>query len=383
MKILMADWNSFGREDIQEAFVSCGHNCVTFPFDKNSDRSDRSVSEAVKALIRRHTPDRVFSFNYFPQIALACRDEDVPYISWIYDSPYVQVYSWTVAFPTNTVYLFDSGWVREFNRNRIENVRYLPMASNPGRLEKLCKKASGDAGYASDICFIGSLYRGSHDFWSRMEPKLDPYSRGYLEALIRAQMEIYGASFIESSLNERVIAGMKAALPMDTFPDGVESIEYLYGQYVIDREITSRERIALLGAVAEKLPLTVYSGSDYAIPKARMKKPIDHLTESPVAMNRSKINLNITLRSIKSGMPLRIFEIMGSGGFLMTNFQADFLEFFTPEEDFVYFEDREDLISKCSYYLEHEEERRSIASNGLKKIREAHTFEHRVREMFS
>lgn len=382
MKILMADWNSFGREDMQEAFAYCGHNCVSFPFDKNSDRSDPKVSENVKAHIRKHTPDRVFSFNYFPQIAIACRDEDVPYISWIYDSPYVQAYSYTIAFPTNTIYLFDREWVQEFNRNRIENVRYLPMASNPDRLEKVISKARGSGGYDDGICFIGSLYRGSHDFWSRMEPKLDPYSKGYLEALIRAQMEIYGADIIETSLNERVLAGMKAALPMETFSDGVESIEYLYGQYVIDREITSRERIDLLSAVAEKLPLTVYTGSEYVIPGAVMKKPIDHLEESPVAMNRARINLNISLRSIKSGMPLRVFEIMGSGGFLMTNYQADFLECFVPGSDFVYFEDREDLIRQCSYYLEHEDERKEIALNGLKRIRESHTYVHRVREMF-
>ena len=382
MKILMADWNSFGREDMQEALIACGHRCETFPFDKNSDRSDPKTAESVKAQIRKHTPDRVFSFNYFPQIAVACRDEDVPYVSWIYDSPYVQAYSYTIAFPTNTIYLFDKEWVQEVNRNRITNVRYLPMASAPGRIEKLVVKAAGAAGRDADICFIGSLYRGSHDFWSRMEPKLDPYTRGYLEALIRAQSEIYGANFIESSLNEKAISGMKAALPMDTFSDGVESIEYLYGQYVIDREITARERTDLLSALADKYPLTVYTGSECVIPNALMKKPIDHLEESPVVMNRSKINLNISLRSIKSGMPLRIFEIMGSGGFLMTNYQADLMDCFIPGEDLVYYEDREDLIDKCGYYLEHEDERREIAENGLRKIKEAHTFEHRVREMF-
>ncbi|MCR5304739.1 MAG: glycosyltransferase [Lachnospiraceae bacterium] len=383
MKILIADWNSFGREDIKEAIKACGHSLAVFSFDKNSDRSDPKVAEQVRKEIRKHTPDRVFSFNYFPQIAVACKEESVQYISWIYDSPYVQVYSYTIAFPTNTIYLFDREWVFDFNKNRIENVFYLPMAANPERLGKLINHAGISGKYDSDVCFIGSLYRGSHDFWSRMEPGLDDYTRGYLEALIRAQMDIYGVNFIEESLNERVISGMKAALPMDTFPDGVESIEYLYGQYVIDREITSRERISLLSAVAKKLPLTVYTGSDTAIPGAKMKKPIDHYTESPVAMNRAKINLNITLRSIRSGMPLRVFEIMGSGGFLMTNFQGDFGEFFTPGEDFEYFEDREDLVERCSYYLEHEDERREIAESALKKIKARHTFEHRVREMFS
>ena len=34
----------------------------------------------------------------------------------------------------------------------------------------------------------------------------------------------------------------------------------------------------------------------------------------------SKVNLNITLRNIKTGIPLRALDIMGAGGFLLTNY---------------------------------------------------------------
>ena len=96
---------------------------------------------------------------------------------------------------------------------------------------------------------------------------------------------------------------------------------------------------------------------------------------------QSRINLNISLRNIKSGIPLRAFDIMGSGGFLLTNFQADFLEHFIPGEDFVYYGDKEDLLRKIAYYLTHEEERKAIARNGHDKVAAEHTYRHRVREM--
>ena len=61
-------------------------------------------------------------------------------------------------------------------------------------------------------------------------------------------------------------------------------------------------------------------------------------------------------------------EIMASGGFLLTNFQADLLQHFTPNEDFVYFESINDLLNKIDYYLSHENERKQIAKSGRIKV---------------
>ena len=54
-----------------------------------------------------------------------------------------------------------------------------------------------------------------------------------------------------------------------------------------------------------------------------------------------------------------------------------------PDEDFVYYTDLNDLNEKIAYYLSHEEERRQIAQNGRKKVREFHSFEQRFREIFA
>ena len=66
----------------------------------------------------------------------------------------------------------------------------------------------------------------------------------------------------------------------------------------------------------------------------------------------------------------------------MTNYQEDMLKFFTPDEDFVYYDSYESLMDKVDYYLSHEKERRDIAENGYRKICKAHTYEHRVDELF-
>lgn len=58
---------------------------------------------------------------------------------------------------------------------------------------------------------------------------------------------------------------------------------------------------------------------------------------------------------------------MAAGGFLLTNFQADFLEHFTPDEDFVYYNDLDDLNHKIQYYLAHDDERSKLRKTGRKK----------------
>ena len=56
--------------------------------------------------------------------------------------------------------------------------------------------------------------------------------------------------------------------------------------------------------------------------------------------------LNLTLRSITSGIPLRALDILGCGGFLLSNYQPELCEYFTPDVDFVYFNDMDDLEQK-------------------------------------
>ena len=67
----------------------------------------------------------------------------------------------------------------------------------------------------------------------------------------------------------------------------------------------------------------------------------------------------------------------------MSNFQSGFLDLFTPGEDFVYYESKEDLLEKIGYYLTNTEERNEIAKHGHDKIAANHTYRHRVQEMLN
>lgn len=377
MKILFIEWASFGNADMKDAFAKEGHEVICFPFSNKDARRDAEIEASLASRLRETVPDAVFSFNYFPLISNVCVREGVPYISWIYDSPYVMLYSYTAINSCNAIYVFDQALCREFHKAGIKTVHYLPMAANTERLDAL-----GFPEPVYDISFVGSLYNESHNFFDRME-NLTAYAKGYLEGLMNAQMNVQGCNFIQESLSP-IMEELYRALPMDPNPDGVESREYLYAQYVINRKLTGLERLRLLTSITQNHTLDLFTlDPSFTLPNLRNHGAVDYFSEMPKVFKQSRINLNISLRSIKSGIPLRAFDIMGNGGFLLSNYQEDFIENFTPGVDFEYYESENDLLQKIEYYLTHEDERRAIAKNGHDKVAAGHTYRDRVREMLA
>ena len=384
MKVMVLKWSGYGYMDMIPAFENCGHEVFTVDFNKDDPRSNEEVTNELKKKIDEIKPDFMFSFNYFPIIAIVGKETQTKYVSWIYDSPYVLMYSYTVIFPTNYVFVFDKELYLEFRNNRIDTVYYLPLASNPKRINSF---KDWDKVFKShwinktDISFVGALYTEDHQFYSRLK-NIAPYTRGYLEGIMAAQKNVYGYNFIKELLTSEIMDDMYRDLPMEPNPDGVETKEYLYAQYVINRRLTAIERTRILTLIGTKHQFDLYTHDmNFKVPGCINHGVVGYLEDAPHVFHNSKINLNITLRSITSGVPLRAFEIMGAEGFLLTNYQADFADVYVADEDYVYYESEEDLMAKIDYYLSHEDRRREIAHNGYVRTLENHTFEHRIEEI--
>ena len=128
-------------------------------------------------------------------------------------------------------------------------------------------------------------------------------------------------------------------------------------------------------------PLCLYTGSNTEnLPVKNCGRVRTH-TEMPLVFNQSSINLNVTCTSIRTGIPQRIWDVCGAGGFVLTNHQPEIDEFFVIGEDLEVFESQEELREKIKYYLTHEEERRRIAMNGYNKVKAEHTFVSRMADI--
>ena len=383
MNILFLDWPCFGRTDFLN-FFSERHDSVTlFSHADYELRKSDSFLAALYSVLENQQFDFCFSYNFFPLMATACYKCNIKYISFVYDSPQVKLYSYTVTYPTNYIFLFDSSLVTQFQKEGVSTFYYMPLPVNADRIHSLLQKPYDSARLSADVSFVGSLYNENHNLYDSLQD-ISSYTKGYLDAIMQAQSHVYGYNFLEECLTPAITAELQNAAHYQKNPDGVESLSFIFSDYYLCRKLTSMERINILTDVASHFPLKIFTpNKNYVIPNASNMGAADYLAETPYIFHDSKINLNITLRSIKSGIPLRCMEIMSCGGFLLTNFQSDFFKHFVAGEDFVYFESNDDMLQKIDYYLTHEKERTSIAESGYQKVIKNHSYETIFQQIFN
>ncbi|MBW1783642.1 MAG: tetratricopeptide repeat protein [Deltaproteobacteria bacterium] len=97
----------------------------------------------------------------------------------------------------------------------------------------------------------------------------------------------------------------------------------------------------------------------------------------------SLINLNV---SLNGDLNLRVWEVLSSGGFLLTDRlspEAGLDLLFKDGEHLVCFRNEKDLVDKINYFLKHPHEANDIATNGYEAYKKSHTPEKKVEEVMS
>ena len=253
----------------------------------------------------------------------------------------------------------------------------MPLPVNGTIIHTLLNKPYDKKRVSSDISLVGALYTESNNFYDEMH-SLSDYTKGYLSSLMSVQSTLYGVDIIEKSLTDEIIKDMESAYKCTGNVDGVESKAYIYANYVLARKLTAIERANYLFQIGnnfkDKSVKLFTLDESTNISNVTNMGIADYYSEMPYVFANSKINLNISLRSIHSGIPLRAMDILGNGGFLLTNYQSDFLNHFEPDVDFVYYDSPEDMLAKIDFYLKNEDIRKTIAISGHKKVIENHNF---------
>ncbi|MCQ2520310.1 MAG: DUF3880 domain-containing protein [Lachnospiraceae bacterium] len=388
MRVLVYRYNSIFEPDCIETFKEFGLDVV----EEKAEMTDKKIPhskivEMVAEYILKARDEGdpylfVFSINFFPAISDVCEKLNTIYACWSVDCPVPELYSKSIKNSCNRVFLFDYTQYEEVSRFNPEGVFYMPLGTNPERMGKVIENITDDdrKKYAADISFVGSLYSEKNPL---KNIKLSDYARGHVDGVIAAQMEVYGVNFIEQSLNDRVVEEIIGHKITGEHELMVKPMEYYNAAHMnIGYEIAEKERIRTLNRLAENHNVSLYTLSD-TTPLKGVKNcgQAKTLTEMPKIFNLSKINLNITMRPIQTGLPLRIFDILGCGGFLITNYQAEIPSLFEPGVDLETYSSIEELEDKCDYYLTHDEERAQIARNGYEKTVQYHTVKHRVKDM--
>lgn len=384
MNVLYIEWNGYGNESVKREMLRRGwHLSLLYLDDKEYDtRYSEELAKICVKKIYESNCDFVFSLNYFPIVSMAANACNKKYISWTYDSPYIQLYSNTIANPNNYAFIFDSSEYLNLKGKGVDTVYYLPMAADTKYYDSVILSKEDYNKYCADISMVGSLYlEKKHRLYEHFAT-LNERTRGYLEALVSAQKGVYGADLIQRAIKEDVIDCIRECCPIYEKEDGIEDVAWVIDKYFLCREVTSRERREYLEILTEVAPVDIYTYEDSIENKGiRNRGYADYNKEMPKIFKASAINLNFTLRSITNGIPLRGFDIMGCGGCLFTNYQADMDLFFEQDVDYVCFTDKDDLLDKAAFFLRNEELRQKIARSGYEKVCCNHTFSKRFDEI--
>lgn len=421
MHILMYRWKAYNYRDIEQTFLLLGYTVDNIEQELGSYDVSPEFERVIEEKIRGTHYDMVFTVNYFPLISNVCERTGVKYVSWTCDNPLISMYHESVFHDCNYIFTFDKTNYLEFRGMGVKHIWYLPLAVDTERMDALLgapeevrtagaahegmktagtvpeeigtaesvpaeigkperRNATQDSEmrkYRGDVAFVGSLYeRNSYD---KIKNRLPEYLRGYFDAVMEAQLNISGANIVEPMLTTNILEQLQEYFQLEKSEGSFSDLGLIFQTTVLGFKIAEIERRRALIELSKHYRVNVYSNSDVSdLLRIQYCGSVDYWSEMPKVFRMSKINLNFTIPNIKSGIPLRIWDVLGCGGFLLTNYQAEIPYYFKEGEDLVCFDGLEDLCEKVGYYLEHEEERKRIAWNGYHKVREKHSYIERI-----
>ena len=381
MRILYYDWDEFNGEDCRDAMIRLGHQVDTVRLKLKGYDVTPEMEDTLRPFLEytedgKRYYDLMYSFDYFPNLSELCQKYGMPYVSWVFDCPHYTMYSKFMNNEVNRVYIFDNS---EMRAKGYKTVIYSPLGVNAQRLSDLCKsldeETDGRIIYEHDVSFVGSLYDNEYNFYDQVD-RIPVELKGYIDSVIRAQEDVFGVDFFtdKSIIGQDIIDELRKYI---TF-ENTGKYDLAYDNIILDmlrKKVTVNERRRILTEMGKRFDTVLYTNPEAKpVPGVPNLGRVDYLKRMPRVFHRSKVNLNITLRSIRSGVSLRVIDVLGAGGFLITNYQEEIAQYFDDGIDLVIAHTPDEMIQKTAYYLDHEDERKVIAKNGQKKVFEQFSY---------
>ncbi|NLG03204.1 MAG: glycosyltransferase, partial [Clostridia bacterium] len=256
-----------------------------------------------------------------------------------------------------------------------DTVYHLPLAASTKRLDAISLSDADIKRFSAEISFIGKLYDSAFDYY--LKPLSEPLKDTILK-MINSQANVYTGYFLDDMITRPLLDLINSEYQNAAgYENLILSKEAL--SYAMAAQVTRIERLIILHNLSLNHELKVYSHENNPyLEQSIYMGTAQYYTEMPKIFKLSKINLNINLKNSLSGLPLRVIDIMGSGGFLLTNHQAEYDEHFKDGHDLVIYHSIEEAMEQAKYYLTHDDERLKIAANGHNIIKEYYSYERQI-----
>ena len=356
-------------DDLSEALRSKGYSVYLW------DTHILSPEELART-VHAFTPELVASINYVDGIAELCQSLDVPFLCWQIDPATHRPRRLQRTCPKGHIFTYRQANQVEFRDAGFENVSHIPLATNPARRFPLQLSEHERRHYQAPLSFVGAsmanqatAYRHRFIALAKTHGVSDPIPK--LERLLERQREDYSTFQIPNLLE-------------DCFPGLLQKVkeeERDLNIVSLVGEISAAEkRFAYISGLSE-LGIHVWGDPHW---DALRRSPVTyrgqarHFEELTRIYCASQINIDIGRIYQSDIITMRVFDVLGCGGFLLTEENDALTEHFAVGEELETYRTLDELRRKALYYLNHPDKARSIARRGHERVLRDHTIAQRV-----
>lgn len=385
MRILLYRWGTFNEPVIEKTLRDLGHFVKVLSAD---DYQKLNTEEQIQLYAREageYHADIFFSVDYFQTVAMAAKKLDITYYSWLYHIPQWSLFSYSAQLPTNRIITFDSAQIQDLKQYNVNGMQYMSQAADKELLTAAMAEATPEtiAKYKADVSFVGTLYESANNLFNRISPGAKKRAI-YADILdmIKEKRFSYGKEILERGVTDEMVEFLLEEVEFGQDHFFFAKQEEIAIQSVLARKITVEERKLMARTLARKFDFKLYTISNTEkFPEINNCGPVDFAKHAPLVYNGSKINIYVTPRAIRSGVPLRVLEIMACQGFVLVNYQEDLAKEFEDGKELVMYRSLDEMVEKVQYYLEHEEERIRIARAGYEKVLREYNYAEKLRRI--
>ena len=339
---------------------------------------EEEVTDRLERWICQNSYLCVFSYNFSPNVAEAANRIGIKYISRSWDSPLLSYVFEEAGYETAWKFTFDKHEIAELNKMELPHVIHMPLVTDAVSFNNMNISKEERIQYSHDVSFVGRMY---------FTDILRSYHQKYNDESVQVMKDILNNDLCDwndrDKIRNKITKNMQDVFYTEFSKGPNDYYDREFFDIAFFRNIAHAERVKILNELAKRFKVDIYTKDDTSeLVNVNIHEPVHSILVTPKIYKLSKINLNITTRNIRTGVPLRVFDIMGVGGFALTNYQEEISELFEEDKEIVCFRTLEELVEKTEYYLKNESLRQKIAINGYNKVKKDFSYEAGINRIF-
>ena len=371
-RVLLCHGDFFLEEELRRALATAG--CKPIAFRYKEHHGGMHFEAGFLRAVQEHRPACILSVNMkgFDGEGMLGRIASrfsIPVAVWFVDDPRPILLSHKKRIPANAVaFCWERTYLPLLREEGFSRAEYLPLAGDPvmfsGRPPDVATTRLGFVGTAMVDRLAGNIREKF--LWSdSLSPLVDVLSR---RLLAEPALDVFASI-------DPVSKHLRIPLPFSDERNTTWLCAYITHFASMLKRKSAVNALLSQGIETFGDP----EGWRELLGSALATHPnIDYRHDLAAAYRAIAVNVNITSCQMPSAVNQRVFDIPLTSSFVLSDRQADLAELFDSDEVATY-GSIEELAEKAAFYAEHQTDRKRIVEKAAVRIREEHTYEHRVK----